>query len=86
MTPYTDCKTPQAAAKKLKGLDNREITDEAALAFTSCFLKHFFSTNEENASRRIFIALNTKGAQSICETLTGVSMKQLMVEAEIIAE
>lgn len=83
---YTDCKTPQAAAKKLKGLNDRETVDAAALAFSSCFMKHFFSTNEEDASRRIFAALSVKGSQAMCETLTGVSMKQLMVEAEIIAE
>ena len=80
---FTNCSNVQSAAKKLIKSDNRELVDDAAIAFVKCFVKRYFDSPEDTAGTRIFEALCMKGASSICEKLTGVPLKQIMADAGI---
>lgn len=80
---FTNCTNVQSAAKKLSKIEDRELADDAAIAFIKCFVKRYFDSPEDTASTRIFEALCMKGASSICEKLAGVPLKQIMADAGI---
>ena len=80
---FTNCSNVQSATKRLIKSEDRELVDDAAIAFVKCFVKRYFDSKEDTASIRIFEALCMKGASSICEKLTGVDLKQIMMDAGI---
>ena len=49
---FTNCTNVQSAAKKLSKSEDRELVDDAAIAFIKCFIKRYFDSPEDTATQK----------------------------------
>lgn len=84
---FTHCKNAQNAARKMCKISDESIRNEAAYRFIAVFIECISKNiGSPEFGMMVFSALKHKGSLGVLEAMTGVSLRQMMIEAKILPE